>query len=133
MDIKKVEELLWIALKKAEELGVCSTAAFVDEGGHLRALIRMDGGYFGDIDFAMNKAYTAAAWRCETKDFYEDSLPTGELFGMHISNGGKVVTFAGGMPVFEDGKLIGALGISGGTVEEDQLCLEEVKKALKNS
>lgn len=132
MDINTVEKLLWIALDKAKELGVCSTAAFVDEGGHLRALIRMDGGYFGDIDFAINKAYTSAAWKCETKDFYEDALPSGKLFGMHISNGGKVVTFAGGMPIFDGDQFVGALGISGGTVEEDQLCLEEVKKALKD-
>lgn len=131
MKLNKIEKLLKAAITKAESMDVKVTAAFVDRGGHLRALLRMDDACFGDIDFAVNKAYTAAAWQADSGDFYQDSLPTGEFFGMHFSNHHKVTTFTGGMPIFEDNELVGAIGVSGGTSEQDQMCLDAVKQVLK--
>lgn len=131
MKLEKVEWLLKAAISKAESMDVKITAAFVDSGGHLRALLRMDDACFGDIDFAINKAYTAAAWQADSGDFYQDSLPTGDFFGMHFSNHQKVTTFTGGMPVFENNELIGAIGVSGGTSQQDSMCLDEIKKLLK--
>lgn len=132
MELKQVEELLWVAIRKAEQIDIKITIAFVDEGGHLIALLRMDGACWGDIDFAVNKAYTAAAWRQDSGFFYEDSQPGGNSYGMHFSNGMRVATFVGGMPIYQDGKMIGAVGVSGGTPEQDQLCLDSVKQALED-
>lgn len=131
MKLEKIEMLLKAAIKKADSMCVKITAAFVDSGGHLKALLRMDDACFGDIDFAINKAYTAAAWQTDSGDFYQDSLPTGDFFGMHFSNNQKVTTFTGGMPVFENDELIGAIGVSGGTSEQDQMCLDAIKEILK--
>ena len=130
MKVKKIEELLWVAIEEAERQGSLITAAFVDEGGHLRALVRMDDACWGDVDFAINKAHTSAAWLTDSGDFYEDAKPSGDFFGMHFSNNLKVTTFTGGMPIYEDGKIIGAIGVSGGTPAQDQACLDAVKKAL---
>lgn len=130
MKLEKIERLLKAAVNKAEQMDIKITTAFVDEGGHLKALIRMDEACFGDIDFAINKAYTAAAWQTDSGNFYQDSLPTGDFFGIHFSNHQKVATFTGGMPIFESGELAGAVGVSGGTREQDQMCLDEIKKIL---
>ena len=131
MNVKQVENLLWAAIDEAEKMDIKITAAFVDKGGHLRALLRMDDACWGDIDFATNKAYTAAAWQANSGDFYEDSQPGGDCYGMHFSNGMRVTTFAGGMPVYYEGKLIGAVGISGGSSSQDQRCLNAVGEMLK--
>lgn len=131
MKLEQIEKLLKAAINKAESMDVKITAAFVDSGGHLRALLRMDDACFGDIDFAINKAYTAAAWQTDSGDFYQDSLPTGDFFGMHFSNHQKVTTFTGGMPIFEEDEMVGAIGVSGGTSEQDQMCLDAIKQVLK--
>lgn len=130
MQLKQIENLLWVALDEAEKMGIKITAAFMDEGGHLRALLRMDDACWGDIDFAINKAYTAAAWRAASGDLYEDSKPSGDFFGMHFSNGLRVTTFPGGMPIYYHDRLIGSIGVSGGTPEQDQRCLDAVNAAL---
>lgn len=126
MNLNEVEKLLKVAIKKAETMDVKITTVFVDPGGHLKMLIRMDGACFGDVDIAIGKAYTAAAWQANSGDFYEDCLPSGDFFGMHFTNYQKVITFTGGMPVYERNELIGAIGVSGGTKEQDQEILNEV-------
>lgn len=130
MKLGQIEKLLYAAIEEAEEMDIKITAVFLDEGGHLRALLRMDEACWGDIDFAINKAYTAAAWRADSSSFYEDSKPDGDFFGMHFSNGLQVTTFPGGMPVYYKGKLAGSVGVSGGSPEQDQRCLDAVKVAL---
>ncbi len=130
LTLEQAVSLLKAALGRAGELGALSTAAFVDPGGHLRALLRMDGACWGDIDLAINKAYTAAAWRCDSGDFYADAQPGGAYFGMHFSNGQRVTTFIGGAPLYRGETLLGAVGISGGTSAQDQLCLDALREAL---
>lgn len=130
MKLDEIIKLLNIAIDTADDIGVKITAVFLDSGGHMRALLRMDGACFGDIDIAINKAYTAAAWQTDSGDLYRDSLPSGDFFGMHFSNHQKVATFIGGMPVYEKGVFVGSIGISGGTKEEDQMCLNKIKEEL---
>lgn len=130
MKLEAIKELLNIAIDTADSMGINITAVFLDSGGHIRALLRMDDACFGDVDIAINKAYTAAAWQTDSGDLYSDSLPSGDYFGMHFSNNHKVATFVGGMPVHENGIFVGAIGVSGGTKEEDQVCLNKIKEKL---
>lgn len=130
MKLKEIETLLHAAIHEAEGIDIKITAVFLDEGGHLRALLRMDDACWGDIDFAINKAYTAAAWRADSGSFYEDSKPDGDFFGMHFSNGLRVTTFPGGMPINCKGRFVGSIGVSGGSPPQDQQCLDAVKAAL---
>ena len=110
-------------LIKATEIEVKLSIAVVDPGGHLIAMNRMDGAPWGDIDFAINKAYSSVAWRTHTENLAEDSKPTGPYYGMHFSNQLKVVTFCGGAPLYKENDLVGGLGVSGGRIEEDRTCL----------
>jgi uncharacterized protein GlcG (DUF336 family) len=108
------------ARKKAEEIGVPMNVAVVDDGGNLVAFVRMDGAWLGSIDIAQNKAYTARAFDMPTKDLAPLVQPAGPLYGIEASNRGRLIVFAGGIPLVSDGRVVGAIGVSGGTVEQDQ-------------
>jgi ATP:cob(I)alamin adenosyltransferase len=104
---------------KATELGVPIVFAGVDEGGNLMLLHRMAGSLLGSIDMAVNKAFTSAAFQLPTAALHDPSAPAGELHGIQHSNAGRVVVFGGGLPVHVDGRVVGGIGVSGGTVGED--------------
>jgi uncharacterized protein GlcG (DUF336 family) len=108
------------ARQKAEEINVPMNIAIVDEGNNLTAFARMDGAWLGSIDIAQGKAYTARAFDLSTQDLATLAQPGRPLFGIHASNAGKIIIFAGGIPLKRDGKVVGAIGVSGGTVEQDQ-------------
>ncbi|HEX8633911.1 MAG TPA: heme-binding protein [Pyrinomonadaceae bacterium] len=108
------------ARRKAEQIGVPMNIAVVDAGNNLTAFARMDGAWLGSIDIAQGKAYTARAFDMETKTLGQASQPGAPLFGIHASNGGRLIIFAGGIPLRESGAVVGAIGVSGGTVEQDQ-------------
>jgi uncharacterized protein GlcG (DUF336 family) len=108
------------AVKKATEIGVPMNVAVVDEGGNLAAFARMDGAWLGSIDIAQNKAFTARAFNMQTADLTDLVGPGQPLFGIGNSNGGKLITFPGGVPIVKDGVIVGAIGVSGGSVEQDQ-------------
>ena len=108
------------ARQKAEQIGVPMNIAVVDAGNNLTAFARMDGAWLGSIDIAQGKAYTARAFDMETKTLGKASQPGEPLFGIHASNGGRIIIFAGGIPLTEGGTVVGAIGVSGGTVEQDQ-------------
>jgi uncharacterized protein GlcG (DUF336 family) len=91
----------------------------VDAGANLVAFIRMDGGWLGSIDIAQDKAFTARAFDMTTKELAKMSQPGEPLFGINASNDGRVVIFAGGVPLKADGKVIGAVGVSGGRPDQD--------------
>ncbi|MFO7152341.1 MAG: cob(I)yrinic acid a,c-diamide adenosyltransferase [Bacillota bacterium] len=110
--IKKAEE-------KALEIKKPMCVAVVDAGGHLLAFHRMDGALLASVELAVNKAFTAAVLKMETSKLSELAKPGGELFGIESAFGGRIVIFGGGIPLFKGGKLIGAVGVSGGTVDED--------------
>jgi uncharacterized protein GlcG (DUF336 family) len=115
---------------KAVELGVPQDIAVVDVGGNLKAHVRMDGANIGSIHIAINKAYTAIAFQCSTRDFSAITRPDGDLFGLSDAHGGRLVVFPGGIPLVRDGQIVGAIGVSTGTIEEDQAVAEAGAAAL---
>lgn len=112
------------AEKKAGEIGQPMNIAVADGGGNLVAHVRMDGAWIGSIDISIKKAYTSRAFDITTKDLAEHSQSGGQFFGIHASNGGRVMIFAGGIPLKKDGKVVGAIGVSGGSGEQDHTVAE---------
>jgi uncharacterized protein GlcG (DUF336 family) len=108
------------AEKKADEIGQPVNIAVVDAGGNLVAHVRQDGAWIGSIDISVSKAWTSRAFDIQTKDLGDNSQPTQQFFGIHTTNGGKVAIFAGGVPLSRDGVIVGGLGVSGGSGEQDQ-------------
>ena len=115
---------------QAADVGQPVNIAVVDAGGNLVAHVRMDGAWLGSIDISINKAFTARAFDLPTKDLADDSGPGGQFYGIHASNGGRVMIFAGGVPLERDGVIVGAVGVSGGTGEQDQQVAEAAAAAL---
>jgi uncharacterized protein GlcG (DUF336 family) len=112
--------ILDAAVEKARSLGVLMNIAVVDAGPNLKGFIRMDGALLGCIDVAMKKSRTARLFEMESGDMGTLSKPGGPLYGIERSNGG-LITFAGGVPIkSSDGRVIGAIGVSGSTVENDR-------------
>ena len=109
---------------KAEKLGVPSNIAVVDGGANLVAFIRMDGAWLGSIEIARNKAYTARAFDMSTKELGKISQPGDPAYGLAVSTDHKVAIFPGGIPLKADGKVIGAIGSSGGTPGQDHQVAE---------
>jgi uncharacterized protein GlcG (DUF336 family) len=112
------------ALAKADEVGVAMNVAIVDAGNNLTAFARQDGAWLGSIEIAHNKAYTARAFDMPTQDLYAETQPGGSLYGLAASNDGRVITFAGGIPISDGDTIIGAIGVSGGTPDQDQQVAE---------
>jgi uncharacterized protein GlcG (DUF336 family) len=112
------------AEKKAAEIGQPMNIAVADGGGNLVAHVRMDGAWLGSIDISVKKAYTSRAFDITTKDLAEHSQSGGQFFGIHASNDGKIMIFAGGIPLKHDGKVVGAIGVSGGSGEQDHVVAE---------
>ncbi|MEM6344554.1 MAG: heme-binding protein [Bacteroidota bacterium] len=110
-------------LQKAEELaeaeGILVNIAIVDAGANLKAFLRMDGSYLGSIDVAIKKAKTARYFNAPTGEIGKIAQPGGDIYHIEHSNGG-LITFPGGVPIKDkEGTIIGAIGISGGTIEQD--------------
>jgi uncharacterized protein GlcG (DUF336 family) len=113
------ERIVDAARRKAEDLKVQEDIAVVDSGGNLKAFIRMDGAWLGSIDIAIRKARTARYFDMETGDLGKMSQPGEPLYGIEFSNGG-LISFGGGIPLEDrDGNIVGAIGASGSTVDND--------------
>lgn len=109
------------AIQKSRELGLKMNIAVVDTGANLKAFARMDGAWLGSIDISIKKARTAKFFDFDTAEVGKLSKPGGPLYGIEITNGG-LVSFPGGVPIHDkDGDVIGAVGVSGSTVENDQM------------
>ena len=93
--------------------------AVVDAGGNLVAHIRMDNAWLGSINISINKAFTARCFDITTEALGKESQPGKQFYGIHNSNDGRIMLFAGGVPLLKNGKIVGALGVSGGTGEQD--------------
>jgi uncharacterized protein GlcG (DUF336 family) len=119
LTLLEAKAMNYAAEKYAATLGAKFAVAVVDHGGHLLHLIRGDGVAPGCVDLAINKAYTAVAYGRATHDLTPLAQPGGELFGIQHSLNGRAVVFGGGVPVCADGVVIGAVGASAGTVEQD--------------
>lgn len=118
------------AQKKAAEIGTKMDIAIVDAGANLKAFVRMDGAWLGSIDIAMKKAKTARFFDMPTGAIGGLSQPGGPLFNIEHSNGG-LITFPGGLPITNAaGEVIGAIGVSGSSVEDDHAVAEAGVAAL---
>jgi uncharacterized protein GlcG (DUF336 family) len=130
LDLKQARTVVEAALEKAAELDTLMNVAVVDAGGNLKAFDRMDGAWLGSIDISIKKARTARMFDAPTGALGELSQPGGPLFNIEVSNGG-LITFPGGIPLRStDGEVIGAVGVSGSTVENDHAVAQAGVDAL---
>jgi uncharacterized protein GlcG (DUF336 family) len=118
--LEEAQTVIRAALEKAEEIGQPMNVAVVDNGSNLKAFARMEDAWLGSVDIAINKAFTSVSFLMPTQDLAEMTQPGQPLYGLETTNNGRVVNFAGGIPLMRDGEVAGAVGVSGGTVDQDQ-------------
>jgi len=124
LDIAEAQILIEGAAKKAVEIGVPMCIAVTDESGHLIKFDRMNGGKVSSISIAIDKASTAAIARHGTHVYNQLCVPGSQTFGIHITNNGHFSIIGGGLPVFVEGEIVGGIGLSSGTAEQDRICAE---------
>lgn len=124
MTLADARKIIAAAEAKAVEIGQPMNIAVADAGGNLIAHVRMDGAWMGSIDISINKAWTARAFDIQTKDLAEHSQSGNQFFGIHASNHGRVMIFAGGVPLKSGGQVVGGLGVSGGSGAQDHAVAE---------
>jgi uncharacterized protein GlcG (DUF336 family) len=127
--LEDARRIIAAAEEKAAEIGQPMNIAVADEGGNLVAHVRMDNAWIGSIDISIKKAWTARAFDITTQDLAANSQSGDQFFGIHASNNGKVMIFAGGIPIKKGRKVIGAIGVSGGSGEQDHAVAEAGAKA----
>ena len=119
IDLDQAQAVVAAALKKAEEISTLMNVTVIDAGGNLKAFARMDGAWLGSIDISAKKARTARFFDMDSGAIGNLSQPAGPLYNIEVSNGG-LITFPGGVPLKNaGGEIIGAIGVSGSTVEND--------------
>jgi uncharacterized protein GlcG (DUF336 family) len=128
--LKQAQDVVAAGLHEANNQGQPMNIAVVDAGGNLLAFARMDGAWMGSIDIAQKKAWTSRAFDIETKALGTMAQPGKDFYGIHASNDGKVMIFAGGVPLMRNGVTVGAVGVSGGTGKQDQAVAEAAAKAF---
>lgn len=132
LSLTDARRLIAGAEAEAQDLGVPYNIAIVDAGGNLISHVRMDGAWLGSIDIALHKAWTARAFDMPTEDLAKMAQSGKPLFGIHSTNHERVVIFGGGAPVKDaNGTVIGGIGASGGTVEQDVKVAEAGLAAFK--
>jgi uncharacterized protein GlcG (DUF336 family) len=124
VSLADARRIIAAAERKATEIGQPMNIAVADAGGNLIAHVRMDGAWIGSIDISIKKAWTARAFDIETQKLAELSQSGDEFFGIHASNQGRVMVFAGGVPIKKGEKVVGAIGVSGGMGKQDQAVAE---------
>ena len=124
-------QLMESARMKAREIGVPMVIAVVDAGGNLVAQQRMDNALLVSIGISLNKAYTAVALQLPTHELAPLAQPQQPLFGIHNADGGRIVIFGGGFPLKAGGVIVGGIGVSGGSVEQDMDCAVAAIKLLE--
>jgi uncharacterized protein GlcG (DUF336 family) len=132
INLKEARQVIAAAEKKAQEIGQPMNIAVVDAGANLVSHVRMDGAWIGSIDISINKAFTARAFDLPTAELAKNSQPGEQFFGIHASNHGRIMIFAGGIPLRRDGSVIGAIGVSGGSGTQDQEVGEAGAAAFKS-
>jgi uncharacterized protein GlcG (DUF336 family) len=124
VSLDDAQRVIAAGIEKATEIGSPSNVAVVDAGGNLVAHVRMDGSWIGSIDISINKAFTARAFDITTKALADAAQPGGQFFGIDASNSERVMIFAGGVPIYSGDRIVGAVGVSGGTGDQDQTIAE---------
>jgi len=128
--LEEAQRIISAAEEKAGQMGQPMNIAVMDAGRNLIAFHRMDGAWVASTDIAIDKAFTSAGRGLTTRKIGEMAQPGQPLFGINTTNGGRIVIFAGGIPLMRDGEVIGAIGVSGGTVDEDEEVAEAGVAAL---
>ncbi len=131
INLQEANQIIHAAQEKAIALGQPQNIAVVDGGGHLVAFARMDQAWLGSIDIAIKKAWTARAFDVSTEELSLLAQPGKPFYGIHASNDGKVMIFAGGVPLKRGDQVVGAVGVSGGTGKQDQAVAEAGADAFK--
>ena len=119
LNLQTAKKMVAFAEQKAKEINVPVVISVVDSGGHIILMERMEDSLLASIDISLNKAYTALSLKMATEDVQNLCKPGDPLYGIQESNNNRIITFGGGIPFTYKGKVVGALGVSGGTVEED--------------
>jgi uncharacterized protein GlcG (DUF336 family) len=119
MTLQVANTLIERVKEKAAQMGVNVVIAVSDQAGRPVAVQSMDDAYIASFDIAVNKTFTSASLKMSTEELSHLSQPGQPLYGIQYTNGGKIVIFGGGEPLKADDKIIGALGVSGGTAEQD--------------
>ena len=122
--LAEARRIIAAAEEKAQEIGQPMNIAVVDGGGNLVAHVRMDNAWFGSVDISINKAWTPRAFDVSTKELAELSQSGDQFFGIHASNHGRVMIFAGGIPLKRGAQVVGGIGVSGGLGTQDQAVAE---------
>jgi len=118
LDVAK--EVIAAAEEEAAAIDVPMCIAVMDDGANLVGFHRMDGALLGSVDIAQNKAYSSVSLKLDTEAIHEASQPGESLYGIGNTNDGRIVTFGGGFPLeTDDGTVVGGVGVSGGSVDED--------------
>jgi uncharacterized protein GlcG (DUF336 family) len=133
LTLSDARRLIAAAGAKAEQLEVPYNIAVVDAGGNLIAFVRMDGAWLGSIDIAIHKAFTARAFDMSTEDLGEMAQSGKPLFGIHATNHDRAVIFGGGAPIKLGDKVVGAIGASRGTVDQDIAVIEAAVRAVEHA
>lgn len=124
LSLEEAKILIEGAAIKAREIKVPMCIAVTDESGHLVTFDRMDGGKVSSISIAIDKAFTGAVARRGTHIYNELCVPGKPTFGIHVTNDGHFSVIGGGLPIFVNGEIVGGIGVSSGSAEEDQVCAE---------
>ncbi|MCV7173678.1 heme-binding protein [Mycobacterium manitobense] len=130
VSLDDAQRVIAAGTSKAAEIESPSNIAVVDAGGNLVAHVRMDGAWIGSIDISINKAFTARALDTSTEDLASNASPGEQFYGIHASNGGRIMIFAGGVPLWHNDQIIGAVGVSGGTGEQDKAIAKAAATAM---
>lgn len=131
VSLETVKKMAEAAEKKAAEMNVPVVFAAVDAGANLMILHRMENAFITSIDIAINKAFSACALKVPTHEITPNIQPGASLYGLQLTNNCRIATFGGGFPIVVDGEIIGAVGVSGGTVEEDMAIAKSALDACK--
>src|SRR6188768_1939774 len=124
VSLQDARRVIAAAEKKAAEIGQPMNIAVADAGGNLVSHVRMDNAWLGSIDISIKKAYTSRAFDIATKDLATHSQSGNQFFGIHASNHGRVMIFAGGIPLKRGNQVVGAIGVSGGSGDQDHAVAE---------
>jgi len=120
MELEDAQRAIAAAKARADEMGLPMCIAVMNEYAYLIAFARTGDTTLDSIQLAIDKAYTSALIRMDTRELGRLSQPGEQLYGIQNNLGGKMVIFPGGIPIWRDGKLFGAVGASGGMVDEDE-------------
>lgn len=133
ISLQEAKHLLLVAEQAAAAMGQPTNVAVVDAGGHLVAQSRMDGAWFGSIDIALNKAFTARAFDLATDDLAQIAQSVQPAFGVHMANQGRTVIIAGGLPLRRNGRIVGAMGAAGGMPDQDAAVAQAAADAFEKA